>query len=330
MSSLIRDYRPIDREIWVEELEGFVPDRVFDMHTHVWSRKHVGRSTAERARTIIEVDFQGLQDWSARLFPKRQVHFLVLGTPVKDMDADGHNRWIAEEVAKDKSSRASMVVTPQMSPEHVAEQMKKHGFLGLKPYRVFAPDMTNARIRDYLPEPLIEVADHLGCAVTVHLSKRTGPADPENLRDLKEYTSRYPRVQWILAHCARAFHSFMLEKSIHLLKTLPNLWYDTSAVNDLFSHYLLLKHEDRKRIMFGSDDVWAGCMRGKYITYGRAWEGYEGKEHLEHCDPTPTLVIYEQLRMQRQAADMLGLSDTEVKDLFWGNAMRLIHKLEAR
>jgi len=25
--------------------------------------------------------------------------------------------------------------------------------------------------------------------------------------------------------------------------------------------------------MFGSDNIVAGCMRGKYITYGRAWPG---------------------------------------------------------
>ena len=175
----------------------------------------------------------------------------------------------------------------------------------------------------------MEVADHMGLAVTLHLSKRTGVADPENLDDLETYTSRYPRVRWILAHCARAFNAFMLEKAIHRLKYLPNLWYDTSAVNDLFTHFLLLKHEDRKRIMFGSDNVRAGCMRGKYITYGRAWESYEGNEHLEHCDPTPTLVVYEQLRMQRQASDMLGLSSREVEDVFSGNAKRFLDAILA-
>ena len=328
MAEIGIDYRPFDQDIWTNELEDFVPDQIFDMHTHLWNKKHIGDNADKRTRARMEVDFQGLENLSARLFPGRQIHFLVLGTPIRDMDIDGHNMWIAAQVARDRTSHASMVVTPHMSPKDVENQVKKHNFLGLKPYRVFAQDMTNAGINDYLPERLIEVADHLGLAITLHLSKKTGVADSDNLNDLKKYTSRYPNVQWILAHCARAFNSFMLEKSIHILKNLPNIWYDTSAVNDLYAHWLLLKYEDRKRVMFGSDNAGTGCMRGKYITYGRAWTCYEGKKCLEHCDPTPTLVIYEQLKVQRQAADMLGLSSSEVKDLFSKNSKRLIEKIK--
>lgn len=169
----------------------------------------------------------------------------------------------------------------------------------------------------------------MGLAITMHLSKKTGPADPENLEDLRYYTSQYPNAQWILAHCARAFNAFMLEASIHRLKDMPNIWHDTSAVNDLYSHYLLMKYEDRKRVMFGSDNIVAGCMRGKYITYGRAWHGYEGKPDLLHCDPTPTFVIYEQLRQERQVADILGLTRQEIEEHFSGNAMRFMEMVHA-
>ena len=156
---------------------------------------------------------------------------------------------------------------------------------------------SGARICDFLPESLIEVAHHKKLAITMHLAKPTGPADPDNQRDLARYTREYPNAQWILAHCARSFNSFMMEEAIHFLCDLPNIWYDTSAVNDLYAHYLLMKHEDRKRVMFGSDNVVAGCARGKYITYGRAWLFYPGNEAgTPHCDSRATLVIYEQLR----------------------------------
>ena len=79
----------------------------------------------------------------------------------------------------------------------------------------------------------------------------------------------------------------MLEQSIQRLKDMPNIWYDTSAVNDMYSHYLLMKHEDRKRVMFGSDNVEAGCVRGKYVTYGKAWQYFEGFPDLTHCAPAP-------------------------------------------
>lgn len=321
------DYRPFDRQIWEEELEEFVPSQIYDMHIHLWSEAHRGALTGPPTGLRLEIDYQAQVDWAAQLFPGREAHFLALGTPLPGMDVDGHNQWLADQLTADPDSVASMVVTPAMTPDQVAAQLDACGFFGLKPYRSFAPDPAGARIRDFLPEPLIEVADDRGRAITLHLSQREGPADPLNLADLRRYTSQYPQVQWILAHCARGFNARHLERAIRPLAELPNLWYDTSAVNDLYAHFLLFRHEDRQRVMFGSDDVVAGCARGKYITYGRAWQFYAGQEDLEHCDPTPTLVVYEQLRQERHAAEMLGLTRSEIEDHFAGNARRLIEKV---
>jgi hypothetical protein len=97
----------------------------------------------------------------------------------------------------------------------------------------------------------------------------------------------------------------------------------------MYSHFLLMKHEDRSRVMFGSDNIAAGCARGKYVTWGRAWEYFPGDPRVTHCDPTPTLVCYEQLRQERQVADMLGLSKQEIEDHFSGNARRFIAQMRA-
>jgi hypothetical protein len=323
------DYLDFDRQIWEAELEEFVPAEVYDMHTHMWSDAHRGSITGPPIGLRLEIDYQDHLAWAAKLYPGRQIHYLVLGTPIVGMDAEGHNDWMAAQMAADPLSAINMMVTPDMAPEYVAAQVKKHSFLGLKPYRTFAPDPANGRIRDFLPESFIEVAHDMGLAITMHLAKKSGPADLENRQDLENYTKKYPRAQWILAHCARSFNSFMMEEAIHYLKDLPNIWYDTSAVNDIYSHFLLMKHEDRKRVMFGSDNIVAGCARGKYITYGRAWEYFPGMPDLPHCDPTPTFVIYEQLRQERQVADMLGLTQDEIEDHFAGNARRFIAQIRA-
>ncbi len=317
------DYTDFDRDIWEKELASFVPRVIYDMHVHAWSEDHRGSLKGPPDGLRVEIDYQDHLRWARHLYPDREMHYLALGTPIPGMDVEGHNRWVADQFAADPSSRVNILVVPDMSAEEVARQVRDLSAFGLKPYRLYAKDPAEARIADYLPEPQIEVANHYGLAVTLHLSKRTGPADPENLADLECYTRRYPEVKWILAHCARGFNAFMLEESIHRLCALPSIWYDTSAVNDLYAHYLLMKHEDRGRIMFGSDNVAAGCVRGKYITYGRAWEGYTGNPDLPHCDPTATLVVYEQLRQERQVADMLGLTSQEIEDHFSGNAKRL-------
>ena len=56
-------------------------------------------------------------------------------------------------------------------------------------------------------------------------------------------------------------------------------------------------------------------------------EYYAGFPDLPHCDPTPTFVIYEQLRQERQVADMLGLTQAEIEDHFSGNAIRFIKQV---
>ena len=93
------------------------------------------------------------------------------------------------------------------------ELVRRHRFAGLKPYRSFASDPANCRIADYFPEAQMEVADHHRLAVTLHMAKFDGIADPENLADLADLTRRYPHIRWILAHCARAFNPYTLESS---------------------------------------------------------------------------------------------------------------------
>ena len=137
------------------------------------------------------------------------MHYLVLGTPMPGMDAEGHNDWMAAEMAADPQSEVNMMVTPEMSPDYIAAQVKKHNFFGLKPYRTFASDPANARIQDFLPESFIEVAHDMGLAITMHLAKKTGPADPENIKDLQYYTKQYPRAQWdsrALRSCLQRIH----------------------------------------------------------------------------------------------------------------------------
>lgn len=324
------EYTKFDREIWDAELEDFVPSVIYDMHTHIWSEDYKGDADGEPGGLRTNYGYRSHIEWAGDLYPGREIHFLVLGTPVVGMDAEGHNDWMASQMSADPASAVNLMVTPDMSADYVVEQVKKHNFLGLKPYRLFAPDPAQARIRNFLPEHQIEVAHDMNLAITMHLSKFTGPADAENQADLERYTRDYSGAQWILAHCARAFNAFMMEGAIEFLCGLPNIWYDTSAINDLYSHFLLMKHEDRKRVMFGSDNIVAGCARGKYITWGRAWNQFEGRDELPHCDPRATLIIYEQLRQERQVAEMLGLTQDEIEDHFSGNGRRFIEMIRER
>ena len=315
-------YTDFDREIWAAELDSFVPAAVFDAHCHLWDDAHAGTNSDPESCLRMNVSAVEMLEWNARIFPGRRVGCYFLGTPVPGMEVAPHDDFVLREAAMAQSLCAP-IVTPQMTPAQV-ESLAKRGARGLKPYRLFAAAPAECRIADYLPEAQMEVANDHALFVTLHLSQRLGLASEANRRDLELYARKYPRITWILAHCARAFNSFTLEEG--RAKWLSDLgekvFCDLSAVCDPRSHYLMMRHFDRKRLLFGSDNIGAGSDHGKYYTWGRAW-GFARECDLSYCDGRATLVVYEQLRAMKQAAEMAALTAADLDDIFFRNAERL-------
>ena len=325
MPANLENYSAADRQIWEEELADFVPPRIFDAHVHLFDRQHL---PAGQATTWTNTDMAGLQRWAGRLYPDREVHFLVLGTPIVGIDVVNHNRWVADEVRQDAPSRMHRLVTPACDVTEIRRSITEHGFTGLKPYRLFSAtgDAAECRIRDFLPPAQLELANELELWVTLHLSRYHGCADEYNLADLTEYTTqRYPRIKWILAHCARSFTYWPIQQAIDRLRDLPNIWYDTSAVTDVRPFITLFAREDRSRIFYGSDGVDATYFHGQYVALGRAWQALDTDAlkpalSFPHCDGRPILAIYEQLLSMKHAAEIVGLTDAEINAIFYDNA----------
>ncbi len=224
-----------------------------------------------------------------------------------------------------------MLVHPSMSEDDLESQIAR-GFLGFKPYRFYSAtgDPVECRITDFLPEHQIAVADRHGLVVMMHLSRRSGVADPQNLDDLMRLSNRYPRVQWILAHCARSYSDWPIEKAVAVLRTLPNVWYDTSSVCDSDAIQALLEGVGVERVMYGSDNLPVGAFRGKYISFGFAWAYLSPTNQsldLTHCEPGMTFTLYEQLRAMRRAVRRMGLAAKEIEALFLGNAVSAIQSV---
>ena len=99
------DYRSHDQQIWEEELADFVPQRIFDAHIHMFSRNLLSPE-AQKECPLDDSDFATLQAWAARLYPGREVHYLILGFPMIGTDVTAHNRMITEQIRVDPLSRA--------------------------------------------------------------------------------------------------------------------------------------------------------------------------------------------------------------------------------
>lgn len=327
----------IDRKIWQEELADFVPARVFDVHTHAycWDANldpdwESGPFAPIARRGWKHVDWHALNACDRKLLPDRTVNRLTFPFPFAPRcDFERANRFVAEQVRLDPESAALMLVQPAMQADYLERWIEEHSFLGLKPYRFYAigGDAVECDITDFLPEEQIAVADRRGLIVMLHLAKREGIANPRNLDALSRLTQTYPGVRWILAHCARAYSAWPIEKAGPRLRQLENVWYDVSSVCESDAITALIDSVGPERVMYGSDDIPVGVMRGKYIAFGYAWAFLSEDNHqlqLSHCRPEMTFTRYEQLRAMRRAAQRIGMTGNQIDALFFDTAYLLV------
>ncbi|MCA9068896.1 MAG: amidohydrolase family protein [Planctomycetaceae bacterium] len=330
----------LDEQIWTDELADFVPDQVFDVHTHIfrWAFNTDPNREQGPLRRFVHSEFEEagwdlLDTCDQLLMPGRSVERLAFPFPFGDgCDFEGSNEYIAQQLNGHPQSGALMLVHPGMSAEHLRATVQKRHFLGFKPYRFFSQtgDSVRCRITDFLPEHQIRVADELGLIVMMHLSRPNGICDEHNLTDLERLTTEFPGVRWILAHCARSYAAWPIERAGDRLRKLPNVWFDVSSVCEADAIGALLQCVGVKRVMYGSDDVPVGIVRGKYVAFGHAWAFLSETNHqlnLSHCDPRMTFTRYEQLRAMKRATTSFQISDRENRALFHDNARELVDRV---
>ena len=331
------DVNDLDREIWKEELEDFVPSRIWDAHAHIGldrfdldpNKQNAKRHALKSGQLEKVATLDTLQACDAALYPGRKVTPFILPNPYQYCDCKEINSWAAEQVQQLPDAVSTMVVQPGMSTEYIDRQVRRHRFVGFKPYMWYstAKNWRESRITEFLPEHQLEVANQYGLVMALHLSKRGAIGDPENLADLERLSMKYPRVRWLLLHNARCYYDRPMEKAAPRLGRIPNVWLESSSVCEADAFYATFTGVGVQRFCYGSDDIPVGITRGKYISWGHAWEqldDYNFTAKIEHCDGRKTFVRYEMLRALKRAAKYAGLSRQQIDDIFYGNAARLV------
>lgn len=327
----------LDRRIWSEELDEFVPRRVFDLHNHLTRAEFdLGQQAPAPLPAVFSQagSMELLNACERLLYPGREVTHLIFAMPHRQCDFEASNRFIAGEARKPGAAGALMLVHPGMPGEEVERAVRRDGFLGFKPYRWYSVtgEVEECRIPDYLPDHQLQVADRHGLIVGLHLSRKTAIADPLNLDDLERLAGRFPRVRWVLFHCARSYSFWAIERAAKRLRAIPNLWYETSSVCETDAFDALFSNLPIERICYGSDDFPVGVTRGKYIAYGYSWVQMDETNQsfrISHCDGRMTFVRYEMLRAMRAAARHAGLAREGIEALFHGNASRLVETVRS-
>ena len=316
-----------DRRIWRDELEKFVPNRIFDAHSHVHDGRFAKSKTFEQCP---KMTFAGLRQTAAVLFPGRKLRFLACGHPVPGVDIDGMNSYVAREGRKEKGSIVLMLVNPDFTRTEIEQRIDEGNFKGFKPYMCIskAKQMAQCTVLQMLPEQYWKIAHERSLVMLLHMGRYRALADPVNQRDIRRLAERYPRAKIQLAHCARCFTPEIAEKSLPSLADLPNVHIDTSAVCEGEVFHILFDAWPRKRIVFGTDNFVAGMARGKIAAFGLGWytvcEGNTEAFSAPHVPWRPTFLAYENLRAIRYAAERKKWGRREREDFFWNNAARIL------
>jgi len=318
-----------DRELFDRDLKSFVPPTLFDAHAH-WYRAEDFQPDSMPALVRSGPQTAGAAAFDAsmaQLVPGRQIEGLFFPFPHLELNVATANQFLAEELKGRSGSRGQMVVTPSDDPEQIRDTVRRHKFVGLKCYHVYSPHKPtfDARIETYLPERQMHMAHQECLSITLHMVRERALADAANQAMIRHYAEHYPNARLILAHAARGFNPYHTIEGIHSLRGLRNVWVDTSAVTDAGAIEAIVRTLGHDRVLYGSDFP-VSQMRGRCVAIGDSflWLNSENTQlTAAYAKLEFALVGHESLRTLKIAAMSLGLSDTQVEDIFGRNARKL-------
>lgn len=322
---------PNDIEL-AKQLEGFLPDEIFDIHVHPFNAKHFPKGEWAFLNGIEQLGAKDHQQYLKRYMPGvSTIHGLYFGMPRKTADRSTMNAWVSEEIENNAThlSRSLMVVSPDDDPKMVAKALQNKKFCGIKVYHCYStrPDTMNAGLTEYAPEWMWEILNAYNGVMMLHMVKNDAIDDEDNQKEIRRLCKTYPKVKLILAHVARSFNYRNAKAGLYSMADIENVVVDTSAIAETESFSTALKILGPKRVLWGSD-FGVSEMRGRCITTGNRffWLHPEliDQRYQAPSETNMTLVGLESLLTLKESCATLGLKKTDVKDIFYNNAVALL------
>lgn len=325
---LVTELNDIDRSLLHRAIDGFVPEAVFDVHTHLFHSRHF--AAGNRPVFLEEDRGYGMPDFQAAMqlwLPGRRVEGLFFGYPSAGNDRAGENAWVQSQVDASTNSRALVLAAPKDDPAEVRRLLSTGVFVGIKPYRLYAdvPDTREAEIESFAPEWMWELCHEHDGVMMLHIMLAGGITDPRNVAALRRLCRRYPRCKLVLAHVARCFNYRHAREGLHHLVDLDNVVVDTSAVTQAGAFRAALEILGPRRVLWGSDYM-VSELRGSCVTQGDGftWIHPETSADKLTIFGQYTTVGIESLLCLREACEDTGMTQGDLEDIFRENALRLL------
>jgi glutamate-1-semialdehyde 2,1-aminomutase len=320
------------------DLNDFLPDQIFDAHAHLFAHTHyldaaLPASLAQMPDVLGMAEYRRYIEW---VHPGNRTKGGLFFGLVFLEDRAGNNDFIRAEidspdVGEDfrRQCFGQLVVAPDDDLELIRAGISHERMVGLKCYHTMADvdgPTFEAPIEAYLPEAQVQLAHEEGLTITLHMVRERALADPVNQSTIRRYCETYPNMRLILAHAARGFNPWHTIEGIHSLEGLDNVWFDTSAVTEAGAFEAIVDVMGHERLLYGTDFP-VSHMRGRCVAIGDSFHWiYDDELDLgeKHTTLQPVLVGLESLRALRLACWRLKLSDSQINDIFYWNALRLL------
>ena len=334
---------PYDKKIYEEELKDFLPDKIIDIHTHVWLDKfldktpkpgYVKRTVTWPTLVALDNSIEDLQETYRLMFPGKEVSAMMFTSKGGWVE---NNNYVSES-AKKTGWPALYYSDPAETPEELEAHIRNGGFLGVKCYLnrtpMYLPEK-EIRVFDFFPKNHLEVLDRMGAIAMLHIPRDGRLKDPVNLAQITELKHEFPNVRLIIAHIGRAYTQFDVGDAFETLDKL-DLMYDFCANCCEYAITEVLRHAGPKKLMFGTDMPILRMRTHRieenntYINlvppglYGDPKQDPHLREVSAEEAEKITFFAYEELLAFKRACKTLGLSKQDVEDVMYNNAYNLI------
>lgn len=348
MSSLF-ELKDVDKKFYEQKLQAFLPDRIIDIHTHVWLDQIRLTSSAAPVRAVTwpslvakDNSIEDLFETYRLMFPGKEVTPLIFSQVSMDYDIAAGNEYVRQCAARHRLP-SLMVARPEQSASEFEEAIDRGGFLGCKVYLNFSASYIpekEIRIYDFLPPHQLEVLDRRGWIVMLHIPRDGRLKDPVNLAQMLEIERAYPSLKLIIAHVGRAYCPEDVGDAFDVLAETKNMVFDFSANTNACVFKQLIRAVGPKRIVFGSDlpilrmRTRRICENGHYVNLVPAglYGDVSGDSHMREVEGAEaeslSFFLYEEIEAFRAAAQAEGLTRSDIENIFCNNAQSMIDGIE--
>ena len=338
----------LDRMIYEKELKDFLPDRIFDVHTHVWLEELADwANMPENNRAVSwprlvakDNSIEDLEESFRLMFPDKECKALMF---TSERASRANNDYVA--AASKKTGWPALYYShPEESADQIEERIREGHFLGLKSYLNLSPEYIpekEIRIYDFFPKYQLERLNRLGAIMMLHIPRDGRLKDPVNLAQMMEIYHEYPNIRMIIAHIGRAYAPEDVGSAFEILKDTPNMVFDFTANCSDFAIEACMRFTGPKRLMFGSDlpilrmRTHRITENGTYINlipkglYGDV----SGDRHMREVEGEEaekiTFFMYEELLAFKRVCEKLGMTKQDVEDMMYNNAQKMVEEAEA-